>query len=107
MKKSSWKPVRSGKIYCSPACGGGCTHERYLLAKQRANDTAKLLGKGWKPVVHENLGWHASVTNGLIQVSIYADHYGAILAGHWVGHGKTAQAAIDDAAKKFEVDFLN
>lgn len=43
--------------YCSRSCGGDCTYHRYAAAKVSGDRLAKAVGKGWKPVVHENLGW--------------------------------------------------
>lgn len=58
-KKLSWKPVRRGEYYCSPACShdGFCKYTDYLKAQKRAKLWAKRL-PGFKPVVWENLGWH-------------------------------------------------
>jgi len=63
MKKKSeidrWKAIhKPGGIYCSPACGGGCTATDYILAGERAAILCKYLGPGWTPHVWENLGWH-------------------------------------------------
>lgn len=61
MKKDlSWIPVRSGRRYCSPACGRGCTIEEHRDATRRALAIVKSLGLGWAGRVSENLGWHAS-----------------------------------------------
>lgn len=64
MATKEWTPRREGEIYCSPACGGGCTHKEYEQAQQSARLLCEALGKGWRPYVHENLGWH------------FAAHYG-------------------------------
>lgn len=53
-----WTPIRKGKTYCSPACGGSCTQAAHDKAQREASKLAKRLGKGWKPRVWENLGWH-------------------------------------------------
>lgn len=58
-KKLSWKPVRKGDIYCSPACGHNCTYAAYQAANQLAKKIAAELGPAWRPKVHENMGWHA------------------------------------------------
>ena len=64
-RELSWKPVlRAGGIYCSTACGGGCTKAAYDSAVKQAAALAKKMGKGWKPFVHENLGWHYRVAKG-------------------------------------------
>lgn len=59
-----WKPIRSGRFYCSPACGGGkfCTWAQYQEATKKAaaltEKLKKAVGGNWEPHVHENLGWH-------------------------------------------------
>ena len=57
-KKLSWKPVRKGKIYCSPACGIDCTYVEYLNAVKGAKSLEKELGDGWTGTVWENMGWY-------------------------------------------------
>lgn len=66
--RASGKPVRKGKIYCSPRCGAGCTHADYIAAKDAAARLIIRLGKGWKARVWENLGWHWMVSNGAVEV---------------------------------------
>ncbi len=57
--KRNWKPVRSHpNIFCSPACGSGCTIEDYRAAVKDGRALAKRLGRGWAAVVKENMGWH-------------------------------------------------
>lgn len=61
-----WKPVRSGRFYCSPACGGGkfCTWAEFQTATKKAEVLAARMrerGGKWEPRVHENLGWHYCV----------------------------------------------
>lgn len=68
MKKLSWTPIRTGKTYCAPACGGRCTHAAYVQTKRRAAVLCKKLGRGWKPEVWENLGWHFAATKGGLRV---------------------------------------
>ncbi len=62
----SWKPKREGKLYCSPACGGGCTHAQYVKAHKLADrlikKCEKQAGGKWEKRVHENLGWHYCVS---------------------------------------------
>jgi hypothetical protein len=76
-KKSSfatlnWKPRRRGLIYCSSACGSGCTHADYLLAHQEARETIrKLKTKGWKARIWENMGWHWCLVNTLCGMSLH------------------------------------
>lgn len=71
----SWEPRLNGKIYCAPACGGGCTKAAYDKAvSDAAVLVSKLCGKGWKSVVWENLGWHYKAVSGPVQV--YPAHRG-------------------------------
>lgn len=57
-----WNPVISGDIYCSPACGAKCKLKDYENAVISANNLSKecteKIGGVWKPVIHENFGWH-------------------------------------------------
>lgn len=59
-----WTPVLSGNRYCSPACGHGCTITEHDAAVKKAKALARLCGKGWKPRVWENMGWHYSAVRG-------------------------------------------
>lgn len=71
-----WTPVRRGRVYCSPACGRGCTHAEFMTATRKAKALVKRLGAGWKPCVWENLGWHYEAVKGepvLIQVHPHRD----------------------------------
>jgi hypothetical protein len=68
MKALNWKPVLNGKIYCSPACGAGCTVNAFDEATRNAAALAHRMGKNWKPAVHENMGWFAKATNGIAMV---------------------------------------
>lgn len=43
-------------------------------AKEEADWLVEQLGEGWKPYVHENLGWHYSAKSG--NVSVHEGHYG-------------------------------
>jgi hypothetical protein len=63
--KPDWAPVRKGPIYCSPACGAGCTHDAFELARLRSQILVRALveagyGNRWEGRVWENLGWHYS-----------------------------------------------
>jgi hypothetical protein len=105
MTKLSWKAVRRGDIYCAPACGGNCTWSAYQSAKRSAARIVKKLGTGWKPYVHENMGWHycaKSADDG--QTSVYRHHdkpgYWASIHGLWIGEGETPLAAVKHAASK-------
>jgi hypothetical protein len=93
----SWTPKRQGNRYCAPACGRGCTIGEFRRAERQALKMAARLslvqtdvkGGRWKIRVHENLGWHWSVSKGL--VVLHADggnSYSAFLeiAGPWGGN---------------------
>lgn len=79
MKKLSWKPKLRGNIYCSPACGGHCTKATFEKAKEDAQRLAIRLGKDWKPVIWENLGWHYKVIDktGHIHIYVHENRYSA------------------------------
>ena len=67
---------------------------------------AKRLGKGWKPHVKENMGWHYSARNG--GWNVHADTYKGVisytaflgrvgsLGGKWAEHGDTPEEAIEN-----------
>jgi hypothetical protein len=63
-KELSWKPVRRGDVYCSPACGAGCKLADYQRCVRLAKALAKRMGPGWKPYVGENLHWYYGVYKG-------------------------------------------
>lgn len=53
------------------------------------------LGKGWKPVVWENLGWHSKVKKGNVEVYASTNHFMAGTDGRGIlGEGKTAAEAL-------------
>jgi hypothetical protein len=115
-----WTPVRRGAIYCSPRCGGGCTHKAFLAATAKAEKTAKRLGAGWTPVVWDNLGWHWRVERGegdryphadvrgdssgfeaTIKAGVYrpySQHAGFVL--QFPGTGKTPGDALESAKQQ-------
>jgi len=100
-KKLSWDPVRSGEIYCSSACGGGCTIDSYLQACKDADRLCEELGKtDWVPRVWENLGWHfsASSMSGTTQVHESRCENGVyytVYAGGKTEHGDTPKEAVE------------
>jgi len=93
------KPQHRGKKYCAPFCGRGCTWDEFQTAKRDAKKLATSLGKGWKPNVWENLGWHYSAISPCGRIKV---HKGFIAflgdpdssGGRWAEHGKTAKSAI-------------
>ena len=75
MKALSWKPKKHGKIYCSSACGGGCTQAEYETAQSKSSKLMDRLGPGWKQDVWENLGWHWSVSSMGGHITIHPHTY--------------------------------
>lgn len=63
-KLYSKRPVLRGGIYCSPWCGHNCTKATYDECVKESTALARRMGKGWKPYVWENLGWHYRVFKG-------------------------------------------
>lgn len=119
--KKGWTPVRYGDAYCSPLCGGGprvCSIQNYERAVDLSNKVAADLGPGWTTRVHENLGWHCSVTSPCrrIRISVptllrdtdYTAFLGPIdeddmCIGKWAESGRTPREAINNvlnAAKR-------
>jgi hypothetical protein len=78
-----WTPQRSedGIKYCSTGCGLGCSYSDFAKAMRKAKSLCKRLGKDFKPMVSENLGWHWRVTKGNVTVvpfglnEVYQAHY--------------------------------
>jgi hypothetical protein len=94
----SWKPIRRGQVYCSPACGRGCTRLAFEKATACAKTLARLL-PGFEPRVWENLGWHWEVCCGSLTVGPrvgrgYSATYDSII---WVD-GRTPKAALQRLA---------
>jgi hypothetical protein len=58
-----WRPRRKGSRYCAPACGRGCTVAEFVRATEIADAIAAKLGRGWRGVVWENMGWHAKAVH--------------------------------------------
>lgn len=75
------KPIRRGRIYCAPFCGGECTHKAFVRATKEAKTLAKRMGPGWVARVWENLGWHYSVEKGC--ASIVPARRGSATGGVW------------------------
>lgn len=113
MKDLSWSPVKRGTVFCSPACGGDCTHAQYTEAHHRAAQLVSTLGSGWYPRVWENLGWHWEAyygpkTNTTASLTITQDtHAGDLLLiahhahGSYTAHGSDAKKLLAAARKYF------
>jgi hypothetical protein len=106
-RKLSWKPVKRGSIYCSSACGRGCTSAEYDLAVKKAAALAKRMGKGWKPRVWENLGWHYMVRNGIFEITVPSfngDRYIAWVQSYpqFIVHCKDPRKGLRQAIKDFD-----
>lgn len=65
-----WTPIRNGEIFCSPACGGQCKRVDFDHVSAQAGVLAAKLGRGWMPIVWENLGWYFKVQKGAATVRI-------------------------------------
>ncbi len=111
-KKLSWKPVRNGEKYCSPACGHDCTHVSFEAATKNAAALVERLGPGWKPHVWENVGWYFRATKNGCNVHYFGfRNYWAVLNfGNRQFHAtgttpkKAIQTALDQAkALLFEI----
>lgn len=75
MKELSWKPVRRGDKYCSPACGYGCSYKAFTdactLAKVLLNG---MYTQGWEIDVWENMGWFYALRHPKLEIGIHATH---------------------------------
>lgn len=105
-KPLSWKARRNGKVYCAPACGMGCTWEKYLEAKRAGEALAKRMGPGWAAVVHENMGWYycARYKQSGVHVSQHGLSYTASIGddyplGIWVANARSPKAALEQAVE--------
>jgi hypothetical protein len=100
----SLPPVRRGRIFCSPWCGHDCTWAAHEQAHRRAAALAGSLGPNWTPRVWENLGWHFCARHATQPIEIHASGDGFIcyanLSPQFLGEGRTAPAALDDALRK-------
>lgn len=114
-KALSWKPVKRGKLYCSPACGGGCTRAAFRAACDAAEACCLKMDRVdlWEIHVWENLGWHWRIERKLdggmlLTVDGDAGGYHAMLGengscwSEWYdqAYSKTPQAAVDHRMNK-------
>lgn len=96
--KRDWRARRKGPVYCSPACGGGCTHSAYLLALKHGKALAKKAGKGWTYRVWENLGWHYAAKRGIMDLHEWR-HHGKV-TGYWLAIQTNPQLSIDGTSPR-------
>lgn len=105
--KQDWTPRRRGRLYCSPACGGGCTHAAFTKATRSAQALAERLGPKWKPRVWENLGWHFSAASDVGEVHDHGSNLGARRfwadlkadGSQFEAEGSTPEVAIENAIR--------
>jgi hypothetical protein len=76
---------------------------------ERAQLICQALGKGWKPAVHENLGWHVAVRKGEVRVSAswYGKdaHYQAGTDDRGIlGTGRTARQAVNVMVERLRME---
>ncbi len=113
-----WKPKKNGTIYCSPLCGGGCTHVAFENATRQAKVFARIMGKGFKPRVWENLGWHWEIKSKCERLSISSSNGESFLAmlnttpnsgGRWIAYATTPKLAAKRVLKlaKQELNEIN
>lgn len=117
-KELSWKPRRLGRgpgaVYCAPGCGRGCTQREHDDAVARAARLTARLGGGWRPRVHENLGWHYAAMSSCGRVMVCEEpllhKYIAYLgeahshAGRWTAWGNTPRTAVANVVAEAKRD---
>jgi hypothetical protein len=72
--KDRWQPVLKRGLYCSPACGRGCTKKEYDRLRQFGRRIAAGLGSGWMIRMHENLGWFMEVISPCGRIRVGPDY---------------------------------
>jgi len=99
MKKS----LKKSRRMCASWCGRGCTKAEHDRALRLATACARKLGKGWRPRVHENLGWYGYTVSSCgritVRVSSPRRNVQRFLAqlgdGRWSSSGLNPGAAVD------------
>lgn len=114
MRNFRAKPRLRGAIYCSPWCGGNCTKASFDSVTERAEKLAKHMGPGWRPIVHENLGWHGRVVKGreaLAEITFdrKRDGYTAWVQTRpqFIVRGTNAKAALAEALRQADEHVKN
>lgn len=106
---SRWTPRHlPGGVYCSPACGNGCTIAEFNNAERDAASLCARMGDGWEPVIWENLGWHYMAAKGLFKITpptgsrdaYIAWFQGSGSARHDTGNGTTQFLAYGDTPEQ-------
>lgn len=92
-----WTPRRRGEIYCSPRCGGKCTHAAFEAAHRKANALCKRLGAGWEPCVWENLGWHFSAQKGVATLRVNEYRLKGKVTTHYTVYFNSIQQTVETA----------
>lgn len=80
---NNWTPVLNGDIYCSPACGRGCTLEEYNQTVKEADQLVAELGEPFHSHVWENLGWHYSASAEVPGEAFVTVHYSENVKRYW------------------------
>lgn len=103
----SWRAVARGRIFCSPACGAGCTKRAFKQATQQAFALAQHCGPGWTPRVWENMGWFCEAVSpcgryrviplsGSDEVHVYV--------GRFTAMGRTPELALRRVKSKIRAE---
>lgn len=98
-QEPDWKPRKKGKIYCSPACGYGCTHASYKRALAQSKRARKILGPGWAVTVYELSGswrWIADCPNVCLVLFPRAGGFSVNLHGRLTASGGTITEALQN-----------
>lgn len=105
MKEPSWSPKLRGKLFCSDACGHGCTLTAFKRARIAADGLAAAMGKGWAPVVWENMGWHFRAVKDVSDVRPTAKGYIAFINAdrQFIAEAATPKLAFLFALEKMDV----
>jgi hypothetical protein len=83
-----WTPLARGLLYCSPACGAGCTRAAFDRAVRRGDALAKRLGPGWTSHVWENMGWFYMARSACGRWRVSPVTYGGKRKGYIAGVGE-------------------
>lgn len=92
-----WTPRRRGEIYCSPLCGGRCTHAAYKEAHHKADALCKRLGAGWEPRVWENMGWYFSARKGVATMHVNEYRLKSKVTTHYTVYFNSVQQTVASA----------